>query len=245
MNHKDFEVNHSVVTRYYGLSTDVTVPEGVAEIGPYAFLNCRRICSITLPDGVTRIAASAFSKCISLERIKIPGSVTAISQDAFQDCRRLSIVEYPNYAANAEGFRGTPYAVWAEKWMTMYPNQPVPAVFPKKILGTLTGEWPGEFLCTSGFSFFQAGRTYHISAPDEDGIVAVSSWCGGDGPDESGFGREECYDWWYLDEQLEPIPGIDWLHSYSRADLRMPSVAERWAKMRRKAAKRLGKNSGQ
>lgn len=77
-------------------------------------------------------------------------------------------------------------------------------------------------------------RSYYIDRPGNDGIVEVSSWCGDDGPDEDGYGREEYYDWWLLDEGLNPIPGIKWRHSYSRQDMR--NHEEEWARLREKAA---------
>ena len=39
-----------------------------------------------------------------------------------------------------------------------------------------------------------------------------------EGPDEDGFGMEECYDWWYLSEDLQEQPGVRYIHDYSRRD---------------------------
>ena len=93
------------------------------------------------------------------------------------------------------------------------------------------------FLAAMGLSFFDPARCYNLSAPDENGIVEASSWCGEEGPDEDGFGREECYDWWYLDRSFRPIPGIEGLHGYSSLDMRAASTRKMWAELRQKAAK--------
>lgn len=65
------------------------------------------------------------------------------------------------------------------------------------------------------FLFFDPDRSYHLAGRDADGVVEVSAYKSEDGPDENGFGREIDYDWWYLDDNLCPVPGADCLHSYS------------------------------
>ena len=93
----------------------------------------------------------------------------------------------------------------------------------------------GKHLRELGYPFFKEDRDYSLRL-GADGVVAVSSWRGTDGPDSDGFGMEECYDWWLLDECLQPIPGVESLHGYSRHDLRIPSVEKRWQAAREKAA---------
>ena len=50
------------------------------------------VFSVEIPDGVTEIGAYAFSGCKSLTSIVIPNSVTEIGIAAFEDCRSLSSV---------------------------------------------------------------------------------------------------------------------------------------------------------
>ena len=97
----------------------------------------------------------------------------------------------------------------------------------------LLGRKEGAFLRKKGYSFFEDDREYYISIP-QNGVVEVSSWCGDDGPDEDGFGREEYYDWWLLNEELKPIPGIPMRHAYSRLDMR--NNEEAWNELKEKAA---------
>jgi len=97
-----------------------------------------------------------------------------------------------------------------------------------------TGRWSGEELRRLGYTFFKADREYNIAPIGEDGIVQVTSWCGDEGPDEDGFGREEYYDWWLLDGDLRPIPVPTHLHSWSYGDI--AGYPEKWAGMRRTAA---------
>ncbi|MBQ4610387.1 MAG: hypothetical protein IJB30_01495, partial [Clostridia bacterium] len=101
-----------------------------------------------------------------------------------------------------------------DAWLSDHPRRLIPSVITDKLQGTFMG----EKLRALGFLFFEPGREYSLMGKDKNGIVEVSSWCGEEGPDEDGFGREELYDWWYLDEHLCPIPGVKKIHSYSRHD---------------------------
>lgn len=86
--------------------------------------------------------------------------------------------------------------------------------------------WPviwnesGERLYALGFSFFDKKRSYQVSFPDKNRIIEVTAYAGSDGPDEDGFGREEYYDWWLLDENLKEIPDITGIFGYSNHDKR-------------------------
>ena len=52
------------------------IPDGVTEIGGYAFSGCTSLESIDIPNSVTVIGWWAFQSCTSLESITIPNSVT-------------------------------------------------------------------------------------------------------------------------------------------------------------------------
>lgn len=62
------------------------IPDGITEIGDYAFSNCQGITSVTIPHSIKRIGAKAFYNCKGLTTIDIPNSVTNISADAFDEC---------------------------------------------------------------------------------------------------------------------------------------------------------------
>ncbi|MBR4897207.1 MAG: leucine-rich repeat protein [Prevotella sp.] len=99
--------------------TFIDVPNGVTEIGPYAFnwtgiteMNvpsgvtrlelqtfncCKKLKKATLPDGITFIGNSCFDECVELEEVNIPTSVTSIGQEAFDNNqKRLSPIAIPN-----------------------------------------------------------------------------------------------------------------------------------------------------
>lgn len=82
----------------------------------------------------------------------------------------------------------------------------------------VTGNESGERLYALGFSFFKKSKNYYVSLPDENGIVEVKFYVGSSDADEDGYGCEEYYDWWFLDENYKVIPAVKPLMSYSKHD---------------------------
>ncbi|MBQ6159878.1 MAG: leucine-rich repeat protein [Oscillospiraceae bacterium] len=75
--------------------TAVTIPEGVTAIGEHAFYNCTGLTEVAISDDVTVIGNYAFNKCTRLTEVTIPRSVTAIRDYAFSECSRLTEVTIP------------------------------------------------------------------------------------------------------------------------------------------------------
>lgn len=70
-----------------------TVPDGVEEIGDYAFENAAGLTAVTFPESVDRIGSYAFSGCARLAgELVIPDSVYGLGYGAFQGCARLARV---------------------------------------------------------------------------------------------------------------------------------------------------------
>ncbi len=90
-----FIIDGNVLKRYLGRDDSFDIPEGVTEIGEYAFSECCSLTSVNIPDSVTEIGEGAFGRCGSLESITIPKSVTKIANAAFWGCRSLKSVEIP------------------------------------------------------------------------------------------------------------------------------------------------------
>lgn len=70
--------------------TSLTIPDGVTELGSYAFTYCTNFSEIIIPYGVTHIGFGTFSNC-SITSITIPDSVTIIDAVAFSDSGITSI----------------------------------------------------------------------------------------------------------------------------------------------------------
>ena len=67
----------------FGCKTS-TIPNGVIQIGDYAFTGCLKLQNVHIPNGVKSIGACAFAYCLDLIRpLDIPDSVQEISGNAF------------------------------------------------------------------------------------------------------------------------------------------------------------------
>jgi len=94
--------------------TNVTIPNSVTSIGPYAFSGTG-LANVTIPASVTSIDELAFSWCTSLTSVTILNRVTSIGWDAFLDCSNLTNIYCCGNAPNLDGsewFYGDPATVY-------------------------------------------------------------------------------------------------------------------------------------
>ena len=75
---------------------EITVSDGVKEIGYEAFECCDSLVHITLPDGLETLNSAAFYSCSALQSVWIPDSITAIGSSMFDWCEGLKWVVIPN-----------------------------------------------------------------------------------------------------------------------------------------------------
>lgn len=69
-----------------------TIPNGVTNIGTYAFYRCTKLTDVVVGNGVTKMGNYAFSYCSSLTHIAIPNSVDSIGTYTFYTCTNLADV---------------------------------------------------------------------------------------------------------------------------------------------------------
>lgn len=77
-----FHIKNGILEEYDGDATDVTVPEGVREIGEEAFWGMD-VEHVHLPEGLRKIHSDAFYNCRLLQEINLPDSITYIGREAF------------------------------------------------------------------------------------------------------------------------------------------------------------------
>ena len=78
------------------LTAELTIPEGVTEIGNWAFVTekfRKTLKTGIFPDSVVKIGERAFYGSASLKNIRIPNSVTELSEAAFHNCSGIESVE--------------------------------------------------------------------------------------------------------------------------------------------------------
>ena len=73
----------------------VRVRGSVTVIPNDAFAHCRLLKQIVFPDGLREIGAWAFDCCVSLERVDFPSTLRKIGRSAFLCCTSLREVELP------------------------------------------------------------------------------------------------------------------------------------------------------
>ena len=103
-----FVILRGVLHSYEGPGGEVTVPDGVTEIGEKAFSENDAepeweaaaedvgLTGVTLPEGVRSIGSSAFASCKNLRNISLPESLTSIGDYAFKGCESLERVRVPD-----------------------------------------------------------------------------------------------------------------------------------------------------
>ena len=102
----------SIPDNFFGTSTiaqnieNITLPNGLVEIGTSAFYGASSLTSITIPNGVTSIGASAFAGASSLTSITIPNGVTSIGASAFAGASSLTSMTLP-FVGNTRTSTGT------------------------------------------------------------------------------------------------------------------------------------------
>ena len=93
-------------TLIQGVNGDVTIPNGVTNIGSGAFSGCSGLTSVTIPNGVTNIGSGAFSGCSGLTSVTIPSSVTSIESGAFSGCSGLMSISVADGNADYSSING-------------------------------------------------------------------------------------------------------------------------------------------
>ena len=67
----EFIIENGILRRYRGNEEVGAIPDGVTDIGEYAFFDCRSLTSVTIPASVKSIGRKVFEYCVSLKKINI------------------------------------------------------------------------------------------------------------------------------------------------------------------------------
>ncbi len=88
------------------LITELTVPDGVTNIGIFAFCGYSSLTSITIPDSVTSIGDDAFSDCSALKIVTFGENsrLVSIGSEAFKNCSALTDIIIPDSVTSIGGY---------------------------------------------------------------------------------------------------------------------------------------------
>lgn len=93
------------IIQYARANPDISyiIPQGVTEIGEYAFSEAKNLQNIDIPNSVTSIGENAFHECSELKSINLPNSVASIGKYAFAICKKLIGANIPNGVTTLDG----------------------------------------------------------------------------------------------------------------------------------------------
>ena len=72
--------------------TELAIPEGVTEVGSYAFMCCPSLRSVTFPNSLKVVGEGAFKES-GIEQVTLSKAITAIEKEAFAHCRSLREID--------------------------------------------------------------------------------------------------------------------------------------------------------
>ncbi|MBQ5545361.1 MAG: leucine-rich repeat protein, partial [Clostridia bacterium] len=72
----------------------ITLPSTLRSVGDGAFYGCRSLTELTLPEGVTKLGAAAFYGCAHLRSAGLSASLQSIGDSAFAKCGQLENVTF-------------------------------------------------------------------------------------------------------------------------------------------------------
>jgi len=93
IEHKRTRINIQEYAKFEGTSFEV--PDGIREIGDFAFYNSTKLETIVLPASLEKIAQGAFAGCAALREVILPSGMKEIGDQAFSGCDVLTSVIIP------------------------------------------------------------------------------------------------------------------------------------------------------
>lgn len=94
-DHKSLIKDEVLVSYAIGDATEVTIPEGVKEIGARVFYNNPNLTKVNFSSSVITIGESAFAAS-GLTSLDIPANITTIKRAAFEACKGLTELTIPS-----------------------------------------------------------------------------------------------------------------------------------------------------
>lgn len=81
---------------YCEILKNITLPDTITTIEPYAFCDCKALTNIILPESIYIIDEFAFCNCTALHSITISNSLKIMGKDIFYNCNTLTNILLSN-----------------------------------------------------------------------------------------------------------------------------------------------------
>ena len=91
----DYENGTAPWYKYKDEIKTLTIKEGVATVGNWAFTSLKNMFSISIPGTVSSLGTETFKDCNSLVSIALPVGLKTIGWSSFYGCAQLSSIEFP------------------------------------------------------------------------------------------------------------------------------------------------------
>ncbi len=88
------DLGSNTLLAYFGCADELSVPDGILQIGTRAFEGNSRLCHIALPASLQCIGEMAFCRCTGLRELSLPPAVSSIGPWACCYCVSLSRVSF-------------------------------------------------------------------------------------------------------------------------------------------------------
>lgn len=85
----NFLISGTVLLRYLGSESRVTIPQGITVIAEEAFEGNEAVERVILPDSLVEIGAHAFHGCLLLQTVEFPGRLIRLGAGALENCVKL------------------------------------------------------------------------------------------------------------------------------------------------------------
>lgn len=121
----------------------------------------------------------------------------------------IRAANYWRYRAYTKGNKDA--REWFARFFRERPGERMESVMfenTNHVEGFYTYSVPGRMMNDLGYPFFNPALKYEIIQLEGEDVVTVSAFSSNEPPDEDGFGAENNYDWWFLDENMQAIAGV-------------------------------------
>lgn len=81
------------------LKDEITIPDGIQTISPFAFYSCQNLRVINMPNSITMLGEAGFWGCNSLTDINFSDNITFIDDNVFWECTSLTSMLLPKSIA--------------------------------------------------------------------------------------------------------------------------------------------------